>query len=71
MDEDMEERKKYVKKHGHNWIQKYMKNTHYGIIDNEGRGDCLFATIRDAYSGVGKKVSVEQLRKIASDAATP
>ena len=56
---------------GHNWVEKFMRNENYGIIDNEGRGDCLFATIRDAYSGVGKKVSVEQLRKIASDAATP
>ena len=56
---------------GHNWVEKFMRNENYAIIDNEGRGDCLFATIRDAYSGVGKKVSVEQLRKIASDAATP
>jgi len=56
---------------GHNWIEKFMKNENYGIIDNEGNGDCLFATIRDAYSGVGKKVTVDDLRSIASDAATP
>ena len=70
MDDDMEERKKYVKKHGHNWIQTYMKNTHYGIIDNEGAGHCLFAVIRDAYIGIPKEVTVAQLRQIVSNHAT-
>ena len=48
----------------------YMKNTHYGIIDNEGAGHCLFAVIRDAYIGIPKEVTVSQLRQIVSDHAT-
>jgi len=55
---------------GHNWLEKYMRNDKYGIIDNEGDGDCLFATIRDAFSGIKKNISVDDLRKIVSEAAT-
>lgn len=51
------------------WIQKYMKNTNYNIIDNEGSGDCFFAVIRDAYQHVGKKTSVEKLRALLSTEA--
>jgi len=52
------------------WIQKYMKNTNYNIIDNEGSGDCFFAVIRDAYQHVGKKTTVEKLRALLSTEAT-
>ncbi len=53
-----------------NWVQKAYKNDNYKIIDNEGKGDCLFATIRDAYKGVGKDISVSQLRQILKNEVT-
>lgn len=63
------ERDAYVKKPRNPWIQKFMQNNNYKFIDNEGAGDCLFATIRDGLSKVGKKVSVKDMRKILVDEA--
>ena len=63
------ERDAYVKKPTHPWIQKFMKNNNYKIIDNEGGGHCLFATIRDGLEKAGKKVSVGEMRKILADEA--
>ena len=52
------------------WIVKFMKNKFYDIIDNEGGGDCLFATIRDAFSSIAQHTSVNKLRKKLSKDVT-
>ena len=56
-----EVREKYNEKPDHNWVQKILKNPHYDLVDNEGGGDCLFATIRDAFSL--KSLNKRRLRK--------
>jgi len=52
------------------WIQKMMQNRNYGIIDNEGCGDCFFATIRDSFSQIGLQISVSKLRDIFASEVT-
>ena len=48
--------KSYKKKPRQPWIVRYMKDYDYSIVDNEGDGDCFFATLRDGLCRINKKV---------------
>lgn len=64
------EKKNYEEKVNTTWIEKFTKNNNYNIIDNEGGGDCLFATIRDAFKSVGKLTTIDKLRYNLSNELT-
>jgi predicted NAD-dependent protein-ADP-ribosyltransferase YbiA (DUF1768 family) len=55
-------REKYHQSSKDTWIERFMKNKNYSIQDNEGGGDCLFATIRDAFSSIAQQTSTTKLR---------
>tara|TARA_Y100000389_G_C17463474_1_gene523572 strand:+ start:307 stop:2436 length:2130 start_codon:yes stop_codon:yes gene_type:complete len=52
------------------WIEKFMKNNNYGLIDNEGGGDCFFAVIRDGLLGININMTVDELREVVAKNAT-
>lgn len=52
------------------WIKQFMQNKNYSIRDNEGGGDCLFSTIRDAFRDINKQYTVGDLRKLLCREAT-
>jgi hypothetical protein len=56
-------REKYHESRDDLWIMKYMKNKNYSIRDNEGGGDCFFATIRDAFQSIGQQTNTNKIRK--------
>ena len=67
--DDKKERKKYKRSTSteSRWLEQYMNNNNYGILDNAGGGDCLFYTIKDGYASIGKDASVEKLRTMLSE----
>jgi predicted NAD-dependent protein-ADP-ribosyltransferase YbiA (DUF1768 family) len=52
------------------WIEKFMKNNDYDIVETLANGDCLFDTIRIAFSQIGYNTSVDKLRALLSNNVT-
>jgi predicted NAD-dependent protein-ADP-ribosyltransferase YbiA (DUF1768 family) len=56
-------REKYHESKTDTWLQKYMKNKKYEVVENDQPdGDAFFVSIRDAFSTIGQQTSVNKLR---------
>ena len=52
------------------WIQAFMHNKYFGIEDNEGGNDSIFATVRDGLRSQGRVVTIDEMRTALSEMAT-
>jgi len=58
-----------VDKQHHSWLQKHMKSTAYRILPMDPQNS-FFKAVVDAFSQVGKKTTVTQLRRLLADHLT-
>jgi predicted NAD-dependent protein-ADP-ribosyltransferase YbiA (DUF1768 family) len=65
---NLEQNKPEANQHTKNII-KFMQNVNYAVVPIAGNGDCFFTSIMAAYKTINETKSVEQLRRIVSDAA--
>lgn len=70
MEQSLKETKAYKKTSAKNWIERFMHNNNYSIIENEGGGECLFASIRDGLNTIGTMVTVKEMRDILAKECT-
>ena len=70
LEESNEEKRIYNKDDQTTWIEEFMSNNNYKLINNEGGGDCLFSVIRDGLEKINKKISVKEMRARLSQEAT-
>lgn len=65
-EEEEDAQEEFSENDGNTWIENFMKDIKYRIIDNEGQGDCFFAVLRDALKNTEKNTSVDDLRMMLS-----
>ena len=60
----------YKNNDSNNWVEDFYKNNKYSILDNEGNGDCLFASVRDGLRQRNISITVPEIRKMLSENTT-
>jgi len=63
-------KKEFVQTERSLWIEKFMKNNKYSIVETNNNGDCLIDSIRIAYEQIGHKTTIAKLRALVAKEAT-
>jgi hypothetical protein len=63
-------RRKYYENSTHSWIQKYMKNPHYFILDVDLNKDCLFSIIKEVFQSIGQQTTIQKIRNKLGEKVT-
>ena len=63
--DDKREKKNYKNpgKSDSQWIEQFMSNNNYGIVDNAGGGECFFYVIRDAFKSININADIRSVRE--------
>jgi predicted NAD-dependent protein-ADP-ribosyltransferase YbiA (DUF1768 family) len=64
------EKLQYRESSSNQWIEKFMKNNNYNIVEVEAQGDCFFAVLREAFAQIGQKTNVGKLRALLASRLT-
>ena len=69
--EDADKQKgEYTDRVKQSWIEKYMANNQFDIVETAANGDCFFDVVRLAFAQIGYETSIKKLRAILSREAT-
>lgn len=63
-------KEEYVQSANASWIEKFMKNNQYDIIETITNGDCFFDTVRMAYEQIGYETTINKLRALVAREVT-
>jgi len=66
-DESLRIKKEYKLTKQNTWIENFMKNNNYDIVNTANNGDCYFDTIRIAFLQIGYVTTIEKLRAIVAN----
>jgi len=64
------EKEDYIQSPNSKWIEKFMKNNKFNIIETIKNGDCLFDSVRIAYEQIGQETTIAKLRALVAKEVT-
>jgi predicted NAD-dependent protein-ADP-ribosyltransferase YbiA (DUF1768 family) len=64
VEQPVENTQKNKKRERKRWIQTFMKDDHFDIVDTKGDGNCMFTAIEKGLSSVGRFITVSDMRDI-------
>lgn len=64
-------KEEFVETNRTTWIEKFMKNNKFNMVETNSNGDCFFDAVRIAHEQIGHITSIAKLRALVAKEATP